>query len=155
MTVKEYAVSRAISYEAVAKQIRQYKKNELKKHIKYQGRTAQLDDYAIDFLDQHRQQRTVVVTASNEETQKELERLHNQVHQLQTELYKKSEEVNQLLRERTALREDKARNDALLMLADKEHDELQEVKQELDSYKPMFLGFYRKIKSHQPTDQTK
>lgn len=138
MTIKEYATSRAISYEAVAKQVRQYKKKELKKHIKYNGRTAQLDDWAVDFLDQHRQPRSVVVQASNEETQRELERLHNQVHQLQAELQKKSDKIEELLEEKTKLIEDKTRREVL----EKDNEEL---KQELASYKPTLFGLYKKV----------
>ena len=82
MTIKEYAISRAVSYEAAAKQVRQYKKKELKKHIKYNGRTAELDEYAIEFLDKHRQPKNIVVTASNEDTQREIDRLRNQIFQM-------------------------------------------------------------------------
>jgi signal transduction protein with GAF and PtsI domain len=145
MTIREYAVSRSISYEAVAKQIRQYKKKELKKHITYQGRTAELDDFAVEFLDQHRQPRSVVMQASTEETQRELERLHNQVHQLQAELQKKSDKIEKLLEDQNTLIADKARNDALLLIADKEHDELQELRTELSKYQRTLFGLYRKI----------
>ena len=51
--------------------IRKYKKKELKKHITYQGALTILDDYAIEFLDGHRQPRNVVVTASDADTQRE------------------------------------------------------------------------------------
>ena len=151
MTIKEYAMSRGVSYEAVRRQVTSLKKKELKKHIKYNGRTAELDDYAIEVLDQHRQPREVVVLASNDETQKELERLHNQVHQLQTELQKSTMKINELLEEKVLLVEDKARNETLLLLADKEHDELQEVKQELASYQRTVFGLYRKVPRQQDT----
>lgn len=151
MTIKEYAMSRGVSYEAVRRQVTSLKKKELKKHIKYNGRTAELDDYAIEVLDQHRQPREVVVLASNDETQKELERLHNQVHQLQIELQKSTMKINELLEEKVLLVEDKARNETLLLLADKEHDELQEVKQELASYQRTVFGLYRKVPRQQDT----
>lgn len=152
MTIKEYAMSRGVSYEAVRRQVTALKKKELKKHVTVKGRQQELDEYAVEVLDQHRQPREVVVVASNGDTQKELERLHNQVHQLQAELYKKSEEMNQLLKERALLLEDKARNETLLLLADKEHDELQEVKQELttskeelNKYQKTIFGLYKKV----------
>ena len=138
MTIREYATSRAVSYEAVRKQVRQYKKKELKKHITYQGRTAELDDFAIEFLDKHRQQRSVVMQASTEETQKELERLHNQVHQLQEELQRKSDKIVGLLEEQKGLIEDKTKKEIL----EKDNAEL---KQELSRYQRTLFGLYRKI----------
>ena len=155
MTIKEYAISRAISYEAAAKQVRKYKTKELKKHIKYVDRSADLDEYAISFLDEHRQPKNVVVAASDEEMQQEINKLRNQIFQLQSEIkqvYQEKDRLNEniknLLEEKTLLIEDKTR-------AEMTAAELQGVKQELDSYKPVFLGFYRKIKSQQPTDQDK
>lgn len=138
MTIKEYSMSRGVSYEAVRKQVSALKKKELKKHIKYNGRTAELDDYAVEILDQHRQQREVVVVASNIDTQKELERLHNQVHQLQTELQKSTMKINELLEEKVLLIEDKTRRE----IAEKE---LQETKQELSKYQRTIFGLYKKV----------
>lgn len=147
MTIKEYASSRGVSYETVRRQVAAAKKKALKGHLNYQGKQAFLDDFAIDYLDQHRQPRNVVVAANNEDIQKELERLHNQVHQLQTELYKKSEEMNAMYKEQTKLLEEKAHTNGLLMLADKEHAELEEAKKELAQYRHTIFGLYRKIES--------
>lgn len=145
MTIKDYATSRAVSYEAVAKQVRQYKKKELRKHVTYQGRTAELDDFAIEFLDKHRQPRNVVVKADSDTTQKELERLHDQVHQLQDELNKqktitqaKSDKIQELLEEKNLLIEDKTKKEIY-------ESELQEVKQELSRYQRTIFGLYRKV----------
>ena len=137
MTIKEYAISRAISYEAAAKQVRQYKKKELKKHIKYNGRTAELDDAAVEFLDKHRQPKNIVVTASNEESQREIERLRNQVFQLQGEINNLLKEKSALLEEKVLLIEDMAKAEAAAA-------RLQEVTQELGRYKPTLFGLYRK-----------
>lgn len=152
MTIKEYATSRGVSYETVRRQVAGHKKKELKGHIKYQGNQSFLDDYAIEFLDQHRQPRNVVVTANNEETQRELEKLHNQVHQLQAELLKRADRITELLEKNSLLLEDNAKNKALLLLADKEHDELQTVKQELETskeelnkYQKTIFGLYKKV----------
>ena len=142
MTIKEYATSRAVSYEAVAKQVRQYKKKELKKHIKYQGRTAELDDFAIEFLDKHRQPKHVVMVESAEESKRQIELLTAQVHQLQAELIKKSSKVESLLEDKTMLIEDKTRIEVMQEQTDKE---LQEVKQELSRYQRTLFGLYRKI----------
>jgi len=145
MTIKEYSMSRGVSYEAVRKQVSALKKKELKKHIKYNGRTAELDDYAVEILDQHRQQREVVVVASNIDTQKELEKLHNQVHQLQAELLKRADKITELieknsllLEEKTKLIEDKTRREVL----EKDNEEL---KQELSKYQRTIFGLYKKV----------
>ena len=145
MTIKEYSMSRGVSYEAVRKQVSALKKKELKKHIKYNGRTAELDDYAVEILDQHRQQREVVVVASNIDTQKELERLHDQVHQLQAELLKRADKITELieknsllLEEKTKLIEDKTRREVL----EKDNEEL---KQELNKYQRTIFGLYKKV----------
>ena len=138
MTIREYAVSRSISYEAVAKQIRQYKKNELKKHITYQGRTAELDDFAIEFLDKHRQPKNVVMVESAEESKRQIELLTAQVHQLQSELIKKSNKIESLLEENKGLIEDKTKKEIY-------ESELQEVKQELSRYQRTIFGLYRKV----------
>lgn len=138
MTIKDYATSRGVSYETVRRQVAGAKKKALKGHISYQGKQAFLDDYAIEYLDEHRQPRNVVVQANNEETQKELERLHNQVHQLQTELQKRTDKIAELLEEKTLLIEDKTRRE----IAEKE---LQETKQELSKYQRTIFGLYKKV----------
>lgn len=138
MTIKEYATSRGVSYETCRRQVAAAKKKALKGHLTYQGKQTILDDFAIEYLDQHRQPRNVVVAASSEETQRELERLHNQVHQLQAELQKRTDRINELLEEKTLLIEDKTRKE----IAEKE---LSEVKQELSKYQRTLFGLYKKI----------
>jgi chromosome segregation ATPase len=145
MTIKEYAESRKITYEAVAKQVREYKKKDLKKHINYQGRTAYLDDYAIDFLDQHRQKRNTLLYPTNKEIEEEMARLRNQILNLQEELVKRSDSYAKLLEEHSKTLEDKARTDTLLLLADKEHEELEQAKQELSKYQRTIFGLYKKV----------
>ena len=145
MTIKEYSMSRGVSYEAVRKQVSALKKKELKKHIKYNGRTAELDDYAVEILDQHRQQREVVVVASNIDTQKELEKLHNQVHQLQAELLKRADKITELIEKNSLLLEEKT-----LLIEDKtkaemKAAELESVKQELNKYQRTIFGLYKKV----------
>lgn len=144
MTIKEYAISRAVSYEAAAKQVRQYKKKELKKHIKYNGRTAELDDFAVEFLDKHRQPKNIVVT-NTEESQRIIDQQAAQIKQLQAELLKRTDKINELLEEKTLLIEDKAKKELL------EKDN-QELKQELASYKPSWFGLYKKVNSQQATE---
>jgi polyhydroxyalkanoate synthesis regulator phasin len=89
---------------------------------------------------------------TSKEIDAEIDRLREQVSRLQEEILRQSEESkqilkdnNRLLEEQKKLIEDKTRSDTLLMLADKEHEELQEVKQELSRYQRTLFGLYRKI----------
>lgn len=146
MTIKDYATSRGVSYETVRRQVAAAKKKALKGHISYQGKQAFLDEYAIEYLDQHRQPRNVVVAASNEETQKELERLHNQVHQLQAEITMLLKEKNNLLEEKVLWIEDKTKRELL-------ETSQQELKQELASYQRTIFGLYKKVPRQQDNQQ--
>ena len=75
VTIKDYAESRHVTYEAVCKQVRQYKKKELKGHLSYQGRLIFLDENAVNFLDQHRMKRNIVLAPTSEEIQKTIKQL--------------------------------------------------------------------------------
>lgn len=143
-TIKAYAESRHITYEAVSKQIRQYKKKELKKHISYQGRLMLLDDYAVNFLDQHRMKRNIVLAPTSDEIKRDIQQLQNDLRAALEENGRLKDQLINLQREHMQLIEDKAKNDALLMIADKEHEELEHARQELNKYKPSLFGFYRK-----------
>ena len=146
MTIKEYAESRKISYEAVRKQVKDYKKKELKNHITYQGRQAYLDDFAIDYLDQHRQKRNVVLYPTNKEIEEEMARLRNQLAKAQEEIVNRTDKINELLEEKTLLIEDKTKKELL----EKDNAEL---KQELASYQRTIFGLYKKVPRQQDNQQ--
>ena len=74
-TIKDYAISRKITYEAARQQVKRYEK-ELQGHIHRQNRTQYLDDYAVELLDDHRQQSPVVVV--NQDRDAELEQLRSE-----------------------------------------------------------------------------
>lgn len=74
-SIKDYAKSRKITYEAARQQVKRYEK-ELQGHIHKQNRTQYLDDYAVDLLDDHRQQNPVVVV--NQDRDAELEQLRSE-----------------------------------------------------------------------------
>lgn len=173
MSMRDYSRLRAVTYEAVRAQVARYKK-ELDGHtFKEDGsKKIMLDDFAVKFLDKHRQQRTVIVKASDDETEKELQRLRMQVEQLNAELRSTERELYELRKSREQLLIDNSRNETLLALADKEHDlleqtkkdliisqkeldesrntcntmlqQLDESKQELNKYHKSIFGFYRK-----------
>lgn len=72
MSIKDYARARKITYEAARQQVKRYEK-ELQGHIHRQNRTQYLDDYAVELLDDHRQQSPVVIV--NQDRDAELEQL--------------------------------------------------------------------------------
>lgn len=75
MSIKDYAKARNISYEAARQQVKRYA-DELDGHITRQNRTQYLDDYAVELLDDHRQQSPVVVI--NQDKNEELEKLRDE-----------------------------------------------------------------------------
>ena len=136
MSMRDYSRLHHVSYESIRAQVKRYQA-ELEGHTyKEEGsKKIILDEFAVKFLDKHRRSRVVVVKASEDETQKELDRLKQQVELLQAELVKTNKELAELHKSREKLIEDNARNAALLLIADKEHDELQETKQVLSDTK--------------------
>lgn len=72
MSIKDYAKARKISYEAARQQVKRYAE-ELDGHIAKQNRTQYLDDYAVELLDDHRQQSPIVIV--NQDRDEEIERL--------------------------------------------------------------------------------
>lgn len=75
MSIKDYAKARNISYEAARQQVKRYAE-ELDGHITRQNRTQYLDDYAVELLDDHRQQNPVVVI--NQDRDEALEQLREE-----------------------------------------------------------------------------
>lgn len=131
MGMREYSRLRAVSYEAIRSQVKRYEK-ELDGHITKDGKKLMLDDWAVAFLDKHRMDRTVVMKASTEESEREIQALREENKRLVTELDKAKNMIIGLQKENNTLIADNARSEALLMIADKEHDELAEAKQKLD-----------------------
>lgn len=111
VSIKEYASSKNVSYEAVRKQINRYKK-ELTNHIQKVGRTQYLDDFAVDFLNEKRQSNPVVILETSKEEELEQLRLENKslllkVAELQEQLLKEKDSVKTLQEEKIALLEEK------------------------------------------------
>lgn len=75
LTMRDYAQQCGVSYEAIRRQVARYKKD-LAKHIKKQGRSQVLDDWAIEFLDERRQGNPIVMAQVD---------LQEQLRQLQDE----------------------------------------------------------------------
>lgn len=164
VTMKEYAESRGISYEAVRSQVKRYEK-ELEKHLTKSGRYVELDEEACKFLDQHRQPRAVVLDMISEDAKTEIESLRAQIEekdklieQLKTQIVALQGKYIGVLEEKTqllpykanaeVLEADKKRAEEKYQEAEKRAEELTqrltEAEAEASSYQKSFFGFYRK-----------
>ena len=93
ITMKDYADSKGISYEAVRRQVQRYSE-ELKGHITVQNRTQYLDEWAVDFLSERRRQSPIVVI--KEDQSEEIDILKQQVESLKSVLEQSKAEVMSL-----------------------------------------------------------
>ena len=69
-TIKQYAESQKVSYEAVRKQIIGYGE-ELKGHIIRKGRTQYLDEWAVEFLTKRRRENPVILLSQDKDEELE------------------------------------------------------------------------------------
>lgn len=140
LTIRDYAKTRNVAYESVRKQVKRYSK-ELKGHTVKDGVT-QLDDYAIDFLDNHRMKREVNVIQEPDakETQQEITNLRAEIEQLKQKLVDAQTEIinskNETLATHTKYQELLERNQLLLEQKDTE----------LQTYHKTIFGLYKKDK---------
>ena len=123
ITIRDYAKSRSISYEAARQQINRYLGRsvdgfELSAHISKVDRTQYLDDDAVAFLDERRAKNPVVI--QQEERDETIERLRQRVDDLQTRLLAAQDDYRALLLEKhsielreQALLADKQKNDEM------------------------------------------
>lgn len=137
ISIREYSKERHVSYEAVRRQVVRYEK-ELKGHTEKTDQKILLDEWAVNFLDKHRMQRNVVQIASDDEIQNELNRLKEQVAQLQNKLFETEQKLIESHEEQKKLIADGAKADAMLMLAERDREELKETKQVLQDTKVEF-----------------
>ena len=97
MTIKQYAQSQHISYEAVRKQVAAYKQD-LQDHIIRKGRTQYLDEYAVEYLTKRRRESPIILMNmdQNEENQRlkeEIESLRVKLMTAQNELLKEKDRI--------------------------------------------------------------
>ena len=95
-TIKQYAESQKVSYEAIRKQIVCYGEN-LKGHIIRKGRTQYLDEWAIEFLTKRRRENPVILLSQDkdeklESMKQQIETLKAQLMAAQSELLRSQEE---------------------------------------------------------------
>ena len=106
ITIKDYAKSHGVSYEAVRQQIGRYIDREvdgfrLADHIVKVDRTQYLDDEATTFLDERRAKNPVFI--QQEERDETIERLRQRVDDLQTRLLAAQDEYRALLQDKHAI----------------------------------------------------
>lgn len=80
ITIKEYAQKRSISYEAARKSFTRYEED-LKGHYSREGRRIYIDEEAENFLNSHREGRTVVLDKDTSQLQAEVESLKKQIYE--------------------------------------------------------------------------
>ena len=83
MTIKQFAESQNVTYEAVRKQIVSYGED-LKDHIIRNGRTQYLDEWAVEFLTKRRKENPVILLS--QEKDETIEFLKSQVETLRVQL---------------------------------------------------------------------
>ena len=106
ITIKDYAKSHGVSYEAARQQIGRYMDREvdgfrLADHISKIDRTQYLDDEAVAFLDNRRAKNPVIV--QQEGRDETIERLRQRVDDLQTRLLAAQDEYRALLQDKHAI----------------------------------------------------
>ena len=106
ITIKDYAKSHGVSYEAVRQQIGRYINREvdgfrLVDHISKVDRTQYLDEEAVAFLDERRAKNPVII--QQEGRDETIERLRQRVDDLQTRLLAAQDEYRALLQDKHAI----------------------------------------------------
>lgn len=146
MSIKDYARARKITYEAARQQVKRYEK-ELQGHIHRQNRTQYLDDYAVELLDDHRQQNPVVVV--NQDRDAELEQLRSenktllqQVAMLQDKLLTAQESAIEAAKQTVLLDAAQADKATLLQRVKELEVERDEARQEAANAKPWYKKLF-------------
>lgn len=103
ISIKEYAKTHGVSYEAVRSQVARYVAREvdgfrLAEHISKVGRTQYIDDEGAAFLDERRSRSPVVI--QQEERDETIERLRTRVDELQARLIAAQDEYRVLMEEK-------------------------------------------------------
>ena len=156
MTIKQYAQSQHISYEAVRKQVASYK-HELQDHIIRKGRTQYLDEWAVEFLTKRRRESPVIVLEqSKDETiadlKEQIDSLRVQLMAAQNELLREKDHIIELQEESRKSLEAQTRYTALLEDNESKDEQIRELTEQRDaaekearSYQPSWFGLYKKV----------
>ena len=149
MTIKQYAESQNVTYEAVRKQIVGYGE-ELKDHIVRKGRTQYLDEWAVEFLTKRRRENPVILLSQDKDEAIELlksqvETLRVQLMTAQNELLKEKDRIIELQDEAKKTIEDRARYTALLEDNKAKEEKLKEVESQISEIRKESEDLSREI----------
>lgn len=129
VTIRDYATSHHVSYEAIRSQVARFK-DELEGHIIMQNRTQLLDDWAVNFLNQKRREHPF--TVMNDDRRAEIEALEAQVESLKALVAQVQEERN-----KAQLKIQQLQEDAMTFLEEKVKHQL--VLQEYEANKAQLI----------------
>ena len=149
MTIKQYAESQNVTYEAVRKQIVGYGE-ELKDHIVRKGRTQYLDEWAVEFLTKRRRENPIILLSQDKDEAIELlksqvETLRVQLMTAQNELLKEKDRIIELQDEAKKTIEDRARYTALLEDNKAKEEKLKEVESQISEIRKESEDLSREI----------
>lgn len=125
MTLKQYAESQGISYEAVRRQVNRYAE-ELSDHIVKQDRKQFIDQWAVDFLTEKRRESPIILQTTDQS--EEIDQLKQEIESLRTKLMTAQERIIGLQDENKVMIETKIRYDYLLELHEDQKEQLQEAR---------------------------
>lgn len=163
VTIRDFANSQGISYEAVRKQLKKYA-DELDEHISVKGRTKYLDTYAVDFLSKKRRESPVILLqqdaiSERERLKEEADRLKNALLEAQQKIIELQEDNKKMIGTQAkyeALEQSRADDEAKMQRQEKElseakielsqkQSELQAAQKEIGSFQKTIFGLYRKV----------
>lgn len=164
VTIRDFANSQGISYEAVRKQLKKYA-DELNEHISVKGRTKYLDTYAVDFLSKKRRESPVILLqqdaiSERERLKEEADRLKNALLDAQQKIIELQEDNKKMIGtqakyealeqsrvddEAKILRQEKELSEVKIELSQKQ-SELQDAQEEISSFQKTIFGLYKKVK---------
>lgn len=147
MTLKQFADSEGISYEAARKLVTRHAE-QLTGHVHTVGKARTLDDTAVEFLRQHRRQHPAVIV--DVQRTEENDQLREQVETLKTQLLIAQQQIIDAEREKQKLIADAARLGGLIEAHTGELEQLRserdQARQETAAYTPWIFGLYRRKK---------
>jgi len=136
ITIKDYASSRGISYEAVRQSIKRHH-SEVSEHLHKQGRKTLLDAEAVEILDRYRNNTVTVQPQTNVEQLEYISALKDEIIRLQNE-------NAELLKERQKGIEASVRLELMTNTTEKQERKIEALETELRAYHKTIFGLYRK-----------
>lgn len=127
-TIRDYARTHNVSYEAIRKQIAKYR-GDLEGHIITKGKTKYLDDFAVEYLDQRRKESPVSVVHW-EETEV-VRALRDQIDALKNELMTTQKRVIELQSDNQLMIEAKTKYDLLLESSNEKTATIESLREDL------------------------